>query len=82
MKKHNTPAKHKGKVHPVGHYKGHLSQARKFWNKLPNKIPANQMTRDLAYQMSKPEPMTSKEIAKAEDAGLNVQGLYVVSKMG
>ena len=76
-------SKHKGKVHPVGSYKGHLTKSRRVWNNLRLGVDygTGQMTGDIAYRMTRPQAMNQQEVAAAKDAGLSIKGQFCVSNL-
>lgn len=78
----NTPDEHKNKVHAVGHYPGHMRDARALWNSLDRvQTNGNQVTRDISYRITRPEPLDPQEIAKAKAVGLEVKGQFVITRL-
>ena len=77
----NTPSKHLGKVHAVGYYKGHMSDAKKLWNRLDKVVYDTQIDKGMSYRMNNPEPLSQKEIAEAIEAGLEAKGQFCITKM-
>ncbi len=81
-KKRRVPEKHKGKVHAVGAFAGHLKKATRMWNRVSQEpIKQNQMESGMLYRMRNPEPMTPEEVATAKNAGLTVKGQFCLTKM-
>lgn len=77
-----TPKKHRDKLHIVGYYKGHMKDVTSFMNIVSRKpVKDNQVDKKLAFSMNHPAPLEPHEVQAAKDAGLEVKGQYVVSKL-
>lgn len=79
-KQHNTPKKWDRVVHPVGYYKGHLKQARRFYNHLDKIKPEGQVSSATSRGMANPKPLSIEETAALESKGVVVKNGFVVSR--